>query len=139
MDCRFCQMEAKRGDRAFGAARTSVSCPAPAGATRCITCFLCDEFNAQRAREIGLVQEVVPAGQQVARAMEDRRDHCAQRGRLASRSPRKAALKYVEGGEAAAHRLYSRDPRPRPELGPMARARAFSPSSKRRAAVFQGR
>jgi enoyl-CoA hydratase len=27
--------------------------------------FLCDEFTASRAREIGLVQEVVPAGQQV--------------------------------------------------------------------------
>ena len=32
--------------------------------------FLCDEFTAQRAREIGVVQEVVPASQQIARAME---------------------------------------------------------------------
>src|SRR5437762_11463974 len=33
---------------------------------------LCGEFSAQRAREIGLVQEVVPAGQQISRAMDAR-------------------------------------------------------------------
>ena len=31
---------------------------------------VCDEFEAQRALQIGLVQEVVPAGQQVERALE---------------------------------------------------------------------
>jgi enoyl-CoA hydratase len=32
--------------------------------------LLCDEFNAALAREIGLVQEVVSACQQIERAME---------------------------------------------------------------------
>ena len=68
-DARFCQVESSRG-------------PAPlAGGhfrflSRCgwgdamYHLLLCDEFDAHEAHRIGLVQEVVPAGTQVARAVE---------------------------------------------------------------------
>ena len=63
--------------------------------------FLCDEFSAARAREIGLVQEVVPAGQQVDRAMA-LAAIIARNAPLGIQVTKVAAAKYVEHGEAAA-------------------------------------
>ncbi len=63
--------------------------------------FLCDEFSAQRAREIGLVQEVVPAGEQIARAME-LAAIIARNAPLGIQVTKEAAAKYAEHGEAAA-------------------------------------
>ena len=67
-DVRFCQMEAKRG-----------LAPLAGGNFRFLTrmgwgdamyhLLLIDEFGAVEAHRIGLVQEVVPAGSQVARAL----------------------------------------------------------------------
>ena len=67
-DSRFCQMEAKRGIAPLGGAHFRFLSRTGWG-NAMYHLFLCDEFTAARAREIGLVQEVVPAGQQVERAM----------------------------------------------------------------------
>jgi enoyl-CoA hydratase/carnithine racemase len=63
--------------------------------------LLCDEFTAEEAYRVGIVQEVVAAGQQVERAME-------LAGIIASNAPlgiqvtKEAALKFIEAGERAA-------------------------------------
>ena len=63
--------------------------------------LLCDEFTAARAHEIGLVQEVVPAGQQVDRAMA-LAAIIARNAPLGIQVTKEAAYTYVESGEAAA-------------------------------------
>jgi len=67
-DARFCQMESKRGIAPLGGAHFRFLSRTGWG-NAMYHLLLCDEFTAARAREIGLVQEVVPAGQQVERAM----------------------------------------------------------------------
>jgi enoyl-CoA hydratase len=134
-DCRFCQMEAKRGIAPLGGAHFRFLSRAGWGDTM-YHLFLCDEFNAQRAREIGLVQEVVPAGQQVARAMEIAAI-IARNAPLGIQVTKEAALKYVEGGEAAAIAYI---PAIRDRVLNSADAREGIQSFiERRAAVFQGR
>src|SRR5438477_9744660 len=66
---RFCQMEAKRCIAPLAGAHFRFLTRAGWGDPM-YHLLLCDEFNAERAHKIGLVQEVVPAGQQVERAME---------------------------------------------------------------------
>lgn len=99
-DARFCQMEAKRG-----------LAPLAGGNFRFLTrmgwgnamyhLLLVDEFGAAEALRIGLVQEVVPAGAQVDRAME-------LAGIIANNAPlgiqitKVTARKFYEAGEAAA-------------------------------------
>jgi len=63
--------------------------------------FLCDEFDAERAFKIGLVQEVVPAGQQIQRAMEIAQ-LIAKNAPIGIQVTKEAALKFVESGERAA-------------------------------------
>jgi enoyl-CoA hydratase/carnithine racemase len=62
--------------------------------------MLCDEFDAQRALQIGLVQEVVPHGQQIERGMEIA--HAIARNLpLGLRAMKEAARRYIAAGEAA--------------------------------------
>ena len=68
-DCRFCQMEAKRGIAPLGGAHFRFISRAGWG-DAIYHLFLCDEFSAPEALRIGLVQEIVPAGKQIERAME---------------------------------------------------------------------
>jgi enoyl-CoA hydratase/carnithine racemase len=97
---RFAQLEAKRGIAPFGGAHFRYLSRAGWGDAM-YHLMLCDEFDAARAYKIGLVQEVVPAGHQVGRAV-------ALAERIAGNAPlgvqvtKEAALKYVEAGEAAA-------------------------------------
>jgi enoyl-CoA hydratase/carnithine racemase len=63
--------------------------------------MLCDEFGAERALQIGLVQEVVPAGQQVIRAVEIARQ-IARNAPIGLRAMKEAALRYIQAGEAMA-------------------------------------
>ena len=66
-DCRFCQMEPKRGLAVFGGAH--VRYVERAGWGNAMYHLLrADEFGAARALQLGFVQEVVPAGQQLERA-----------------------------------------------------------------------
>jgi enoyl-CoA hydratase len=97
---RFCQMEAKRG-----------IAPLAGGHFRFLTrtgwgnamyhLMLCDEFDAKRALQIGLVQEVVPFGKQIERAIEIAQ-LIAINAPLGIRATKAAALKYIEAGEQAA-------------------------------------
>lgn len=99
-DVRFCQMEAKRG-----------LAPLAGGNFRFLTrmgwgdamyhLLLVDEFGAAEAHRIGLVQEVVPAGQQVERAM-DLAETIARNAPLGIQITKKTARKFYEAAEAAA-------------------------------------
>jgi enoyl-CoA hydratase len=134
-DSRFCQMEAKRGIAPFGGAHFRFLSRTGWG-NAMYHLLLCDEFTAQRAREIGLVQEVVPAGQQIARAMELAAT-IAHNAPLGIQVTKEAAVKYIEGGEAAAIAYI---PSIRDRVLDSADAREGIQSFiERRAAVFQGR
>jgi len=68
-DVRFCQLEIGRGILPFGGA--SFRAPAQLGWGNAMRFLLtADEFGAEEAQRIGLVQEVVATGQQVTRATE---------------------------------------------------------------------
>jgi enoyl-CoA hydratase len=134
-DSRFCQMEAKRGIAPLGGAHFRYLSRAGWG-NAMYHLFLCDEFSARRAREIGLVQEVVPAGQQISRAME-LAALIARNAPLGVQVTKEAAAKYVEGGEAAAIACI---PVIRDRVLKSADAREGIQSFiERRPAVFQGR
>jgi enoyl-CoA hydratase/carnithine racemase len=99
-DCRFCQMEPKRGLAVFGGAH--VRYVERAGWGNAMYHLLrADEFDAARAREIGFVQEVVPAGSQIERALEIA-DEIAANAPLAVQEIKRAAGVYLAEGEAAA-------------------------------------
>lgn len=66
---RFCQMEAKRGIAPLGGAHFRYITRGGWG-NAMYHLFLCDEFDAAEAYRIGIVQEVVPAGTELTRAME---------------------------------------------------------------------
>lgn len=67
-DSRFCQMEAKRGIAPLGGAHFRYITRAGWG-NAMYHLLTCDEFDAAEAHRIGLVQEVVPVGTQIDRAM----------------------------------------------------------------------
>ena len=99
-DTRFCQMEAKRGIAPLAGAHFRMLSRTGWGDAM-YHLLLCDEFGAAEAHRIGLVQEVVPVGQQVTRAMEIA-------GLIAANAPlgiqvtKLAARRFIEAGEAAA-------------------------------------
>lgn len=134
-DARFCQMESKRGIAPLGGAHFRYLSRAGWG-NAMYHLFLCDEFSAPRAREIGLVQEVVPAGQQIERAMA-LAAMIAQNAPLGIQVTKEAAAKYIEGGEAAAIAYV---PKIRDRVLNSADAREGIQSFvERRSAVFRGR
>lgn len=98
--------------------------------------FLCDEFSAERALAIGLVQEVVAPGEQIERAMA-LAAIIARNAPLGIQVTKEAAAKYVEGGEAAAI-AYIPKIRDR-VLGSADAKEGIQSFIERRAAVFQGR
>jgi len=97
---RFCQMESKRGIAPFGGGHFRYLTRMGWGDAM-YHLMLCDEFNAERALKIGLVQEVVPAGQQIERAMEIAR-LITQNAPLGIQVTKEAALVYTAAGEKAA-------------------------------------
>ncbi|MBV1886885.1 MAG: crotonase/enoyl-CoA hydratase family protein [Parvibaculaceae bacterium] len=97
---RFCQMEAKRGIAPFGGAHFRYLSRMGWGDAM-YHLLLCDEFNAERALKIGLIQEVVPAGTQTERAMEIA-ELITQNAPIGIQVTKEAALTYTEQGEKAA-------------------------------------
>lgn len=99
-DSRFCQMEARRGIAPLAGAHFRYITRAGWG-NAMYHLLMCDEFSAAEAYRIGLVQELVPPGQQVERAM-------AIAGVIAANAPlgiqvtKEAGRKFIEAGEAAA-------------------------------------
>lgn len=134
-DARLCQMESKRGIAPLGGAHFRFLTRAGWG-NAMYHLFLCDEFSAAEAHRIGLVQEVVPVGQQVARAME-LAQIIAKNAPLGIQVTKEAGLKYIEAGERAAI-----------DVIPHIRARVLDSEDakegirsfvERRSAVFKGR
>ena len=99
-DTRFCQMEARRGIAPLGGAHFRYVSRAGWG-NAMYHLMLCDEFSAAEAYRIGLVQEVVPVGRQVERAMEVARAINAN-APLGVQVTKEAGRAYTDAGEAAA-------------------------------------
>jgi len=98
-NARFAQLEPKRGLGVFGGAH--VRYVERAGWGNAMYHLLrADEFDADRALQLGFVQEVVPVGQQVERAVELAHEilECAP---LAVQEIKRASLVYAKEGEAA--------------------------------------
>ncbi len=134
-DTRFCQMEAKRGIAPLGGAHFRYITRAGWG-NAMYHLFLCDEFGAAEAHRIGLVQEVVPAGTQVARAMA-LAEQIAACAPLGIRATKLAGRTYIEQGEQAA---IAAIPGIRDRVMASAdAAEGITSFMQRRPAVFQGR
>ncbi|MCG8589882.1 MAG: crotonase/enoyl-CoA hydratase family protein [Proteobacteria bacterium] len=97
---KLCQLEPKRGLATFGGA--SFRYVERAGWGNAMYHLLrADVFDAERALELGFVQEVVPHGQQKERALELARE-VAGVAPLAARWIKRSALAYALEGEKAA-------------------------------------
>ena len=134
-NCRFGQIEVRRGIYACGGATLRmVQEFGWANAQRWL--LTGDEFNAQEALRIGLVQEVVPAGKQLERALE-LAERIASRAPLAVYASLKSSRIAQQQAEAAAiARLM-------PDLAPVMKSQDVQEGVKsfveRREAKFQGR
>jgi enoyl-CoA hydratase/carnithine racemase len=98
--CRFCQMEAKRGIAPLGGAHFRFLSRAGWGNSM-YHLLLCDEFDAAEAYRCGLVQEVVPHGTQLDRAMEIA-ELITKNAPLGVQVTKKAGRAFIEHGERAA-------------------------------------
>jgi enoyl-CoA hydratase/carnithine racemase len=99
-DCRFAQLEPRRGLAVFGGAHVRYIERAGWG-NAMYHLLRADEFDAGRALDLGFVQEVVPAGTQVERALAIA-DDILQCAPLAVQEIKRAGLVYAQRGEAAA-------------------------------------
>lgn len=132
---RFCQMESKRGIAPLGGAHFRYISRAGWGDAM-YHLFLCDEFTAAEAHRIGLVQEVVPAGTQVERAMA-LADIIAKNAPLGVQVTKEAGRKFIEAGERAA--IDSIAGIRERVLNTEDAAEGIKSFVERRAAVFKGR
>ena len=99
-DCRFSQLEPKRGIHATGGA--TIRFVERGGWGNAMYHLLTsDEFDASEAHRIGLVQEVVPAGTELDRALELARV-IGDGAPLAVQATKASSLRYVRDGERAA-------------------------------------
>lgn len=96
----FQQLESKRGIAPFGGAHFRYLTRTGWG-NAMYHLFLCDKFDAAEALRIGFVQEVVPYGQHIDRAMELAREIC-KNALIGIRATKIAALKYIDAAEQAA-------------------------------------
>ena len=134
-DTRFCQLEPKRGLAVFGGAHVRYVQRAGWG-NAMYHLLRADEFDAARALQLGFVQEVVPAGTQIERALDIAREIC-ECAPLAVQEIRRAANVYLQQGEQAAY----------DEIATMRSVTLSSDDAKegmasfveRRKAVFKGR
>ena len=133
-NCRFSQLEPARGIHATGGA--TIRFVQRGGWGNAMYHLLTsDEFDAQEAYRIGFVQEVVPVGKQLERALEIAVVIAAQ-APLAVQATKASSRRFVEEGFAAAVR----------ELGPTQQRLMASEDAnegiqsfiERRTAVFKG-
>lgn len=132
---RFGQLECRRGIAPLGGAHFRYLTRAGWG-NAMYHLFLCEEFGAQRALELGFVQEVVPYGQHVDRAIDLARRIC-KNAPIGIRATKEAAMTFIDAAEKAAIACI-----------PDIRAKVFATEDfkegvksfvERREAVFQGR
>ncbi|NND69508.1 MAG: crotonase/enoyl-CoA hydratase family protein [Halioglobus sp.] len=95
-DCRFSQMEPARGIHATGGATIRITERAGWG-NAMYHLLTSDEFDSNEAYRIGLVQEVVPAGKQLDRAIEIA-ERIATQAPLAVQATKASARRYVNEG-----------------------------------------
>ncbi len=99
-NCRFSQLEVKRGIMATGGA--TIRMAERAGWGNAMRYLLTgDEFDAATALRLGFVQEVVPAGQEFDRALAIA-ERIAAQAPLAVRATIASTRKFVEQGQDAA-------------------------------------
>jgi enoyl-CoA hydratase len=99
-DCRFSQLEPKRGIHATGGA--TIRFVQRGGWGNAMYHLLTsDEFDAEEAKRIGLVQEIVPAGKQLDRAIEIA-ESIAACAPLAVQATKASSRLFVEEGFDAA-------------------------------------
>lgn len=134
-DTRFAQIEIKRGIYPVGGATVRMANEVGWGnAMRYL--LTGDTFSAADAYRIGLVQEVVPAGEQLAKAVELAETVAAQAPLGVYATLRSARLARTEGEPAASDRLM-------PDLVPLMGSEDVQEGVRsfmeRRSAVFKGR
>ncbi len=98
--------------------------------------MVCDEFGAEEAYRVGLVQEVVATGTQVQRAMEIAHI-ISQNAPLGIQATKAAGRTYIEAGEASAVHAIG-DIRAK-VMSSQDAAEGIQSFVERRAAVFTGR
>jgi enoyl-CoA hydratase len=135
VNTRFGQIEIRRGIFPFGGA--TMRMPAAFGWGNAMRWLLTgDEFDAREAHRLGLVQEVVPVGQQLERAIA-LGDTIAQQAPLGVRATlRNARLAVTDGPEAAARALL---PELRALLASDDAREGMASFAERRAARFTGK
>jgi enoyl-CoA hydratase len=134
-DTRFAMLEVKRGIYPVGGA--TIRFVREAGWGNAMRYLLTgDEFGADEALRLGLVQEVVPAGQQVDKAVELAERIAAQAPLGVRACIRSGRLSIEEGDEAAARQLI-------PDLNPILESEDAQEGVlsfvERRAANFKGK
>lgn len=97
---RFGQVEAKRGIAPMGGAHYRYLTRMGWG-NAMYHLFLCEDFSAERALQLGMVQEVLPFGPHRERAMDIARRICTC-APIGLRATKEAALTYIHQGEEAA-------------------------------------
>ncbi len=101
-NCRFSQLEPRRGIHATGGA--TIRFVQRGGWGNAMYHLLTsDEFDAEEAKRIGIVQEVVPAGTQLERALEIA-EVIASQAPLAVQETKASSRRFVEEGFEAAVR-----------------------------------
>ena len=134
-DCRFCQMEPKRGLGVFAGGNFRQVERAGWG-NAMYHLLLANEFNADRALQLGYVQEVHPAGEHIDRARSIA-EEIAGNAPLAIQYIKRANLEYIMNGEQAAIDLI---PEMRQVTSSSEDAREGMASfMERRPAVFKGK
>lgn len=98
-DCRFSQLEPKRGIMAGGGA-TFRFIERGGWGNAMYHLLTCDEFDADEAYRIGLVQELVEPGMQLERALEIA-EQISKMAPLAVRATKASAMTYILEGETA--------------------------------------
>lgn len=134
-NCRFSQLEPARGIHATGGA--TIRFVQRGGWGNAMYHLLTsDEFDAQEAYRIGFVQEVVPVGKQLERAIE-LAEVIARQAPLAVQATKAASRRFVEEGFAAA--VSELAPTQRQLMASEDAAEGVQSFIERRTAVFKGR
>lgn len=97
---RFQQLEARRGIAPLGGAHFRYLSRTGWG-NAMYHLFMCEEFDAARALQLGFVQEVHPFGRHMERAMEIAKIIC-KNAPIGIHATKIAALKYIEAAEKTA-------------------------------------
>lgn len=134
-DCRFSQLEPKRGIMATGGA-TIRFVERGGWGNAMYHLLVVDEFDAQEALRCGLVQEVVPAGTELDRALELADKICAL-APLAIQATKASARLYALKGQEAAVAEFSEVQRGLANSEDA--AEGVASFSERRDPVFKGR